>query len=186
MMPIIFTKFIAVVSLKVSRQRRTLLLTRTMTYFPEASSAAFSPPRNSFCYRIKLTLWYINTDGLTPNNSTIIKRVFPRAEDANDEAFDLATCCRGEGENVMLTERKFVSEDTLNEYAIGIWNNKRVEKTEDWWEYALHPNPYFKLNTIGKLSGIVRVIREDMEGGPLIGSPVLGRSRRGSMRVMHI
>ena len=160
-----------------------MLLTRSMTLSPVVSSAGSSHPQSSFCYRIKLTLWYINTDGLTPNNSTIIKRVFPRVENANDEAFELATCCRGEGENVMLTEGKSVGEDTLNKYAIGTWNDRRVEKPEDWWEYALHPNPYFKLNTIGKVSGMVQVIREDMEDVLHIGSPVPGRSRRASMRV---
>ncbi|KAH5356817.1 hypothetical protein HBI49_153720 [Parastagonospora nodorum] len=98
----------------------------------EASSAAYLHPRSNFCYRFKVTLRYVNTDGLTPNNSTIIKR---------------------------------------------------VEKTDDWWEYAVHPDPYFKLNTSGRVSGMVQVIREDMEGELHIGSPVLGRSRRSSMRV---
>ncbi|KAH5396475.1 hypothetical protein HBI43_195610 [Parastagonospora nodorum] len=131
--------------------------------------AAYSHPRSNFCNRLKLPLWYVNTDGLTPNNSTIIKRVFLRAEDANGEAYELATCCRGE--------------HTLNECAIGVWNDRRIEKTEDLWEYALHPNPYLKPNTIGKVSGMVQVIREDMEGELHVGSPMAGRSRWGSMRV---
>ncbi|KAH4024386.1 hypothetical protein HBI09_159960 [Parastagonospora nodorum] len=149
----------------------------------DLNCAAISRLRNGFCYRIKLTLWYISTDSLTLNNSTIIKRVFLRAVDTNGEDYELATCCRGEGENIMFTERQLVGEDTLNEYAIGVWNDRRIGKTEDLWEYALHPIPYFKLSTIGKMSWMVQVVREDMEGELHIGSPMAGRSRRGSMRV---
>jgi hypothetical protein len=93
---------------------------------PHPRAEPLRPKDGHYC-PLKMTLWYINQDGLMPNNSTIVKRVFHRAADANDEAFDLATGRRGEGENVMLAERKTVGNDKLNEYAVGRWRNARVE-----------------------------------------------------------
>ncbi|KAF2824180.1 hypothetical protein CC86DRAFT_296545, partial [Ophiobolus disseminans] len=128
-------------------------------------------------YRLKLTLWYINQESLIPNNTTVIKRPFLLAADANDEAFELALRCRGEGENVMLADRKTLGDDTLNEYAVGRWDSAKVDMPADSWEFRLHrPNPYFKRNTIGKVSGIVQVVRENAEDVYQGGSPLMTRS----------
>jgi hypothetical protein len=133
-------------------------------------------------YRLKLTLWYIDQNRLTPNNSMIIRKFFLTAADANDEAFELAQSSQSKGESVMLADRKTIEHETLNEYAVAKWDVARVETPMDSWEFLLHrPNPYFKRNTLGAVSGLVQVIREDAKDGFQLGSPLIGRSRQGSM-----
>jgi hypothetical protein len=122
------------------------------------SSGGISALSDKSCYRLKLTLWYIDKDRLTPNNSMVIRKRFPTAAAANDEAFELAQCCLGEGESVMLADRTMIGDETLNEYAIGKWDTARVEIPMDSREFPLHrPNPYFKRNTLSTLSGLIQV-----------------------------
>ena len=133
-------------------------------------------------YRLKLTLWYIDRDRLTPNNSTVIRKRFPTAAAANVEAFELAQCCLSEGESIMLADRKTIGDDTLNEYAIGKWDTVKVEIPMDSSEFVLHrPNPYFKRNTLGTVSDLIQVIQVGSDDGIQLGSPLIGKSRKGSM-----
>ncbi|KAF2125213.1 hypothetical protein P153DRAFT_253604, partial [Dothidotthia symphoricarpi CBS 119687] len=144
-------------------------------------------------YRIKLTLWLLDPtdrpkeptkdEDYLLSRSTLIKKIWLSAREANDAAFDLAKACRSEGEVVLLVDRRgFGENDNVNEYAVGTWDWKAEGMlcAPDRWDLMLEiPHPFFKRGTQGVVSGVVQVLKEFPDGSFGHGGPVKSAPPRG-------
>ncbi|KAF2877340.1 methyltransferase-domain-containing protein [Massariosphaeria phaeospora] len=92
------------------------------------------PPPLYPCFRIQLTLFYLDPDRTMPSNTTMLKRHFVTAQEADDAALDLAKSVRAEGEVVMLMSvlKVYVKasdeEVELKEYLVGTWERDEYAK----------------------------------------------------------
>lgn len=115
-------------------------------------------------FRIQITLFYVDKTLTVPNNTTLIKRSFVTAKEANDEVLELATACRADGEVVVLVDKRIVGDAEMHEYLVGKWE-REGPIARSHHELIEETHPYMLRRVKGVLSGRVQVVLQHDEQG---------------------